>query len=79
MEACNQISAAAVWMRGKRASPKERLVCPPCGQWLCREGLGDMVPVEAAVLTYNGDVARAEVCVPECLPGTASISAVWYS
>ena len=39
---CSRDAVVCVWMRGKRASPKERLVCPPCSEWLVAEQLADV-------------------------------------
>ena len=39
---CSQYAVGRVWMKGKRASPKERLVCLPCSDWLVDEQLADV-------------------------------------
>ena len=32
-----------IWMRGRRATPKQRLVCGPCLAWVTRYELADLV------------------------------------
>ena len=39
---CSQYAVGRVWMKGKRASPKERLVCSPCSEWLVAGQLADV-------------------------------------
>lgn len=40
--ACKGTHMHTIWMRGKRASPKERKVCQLCADWLVREELADI-------------------------------------
>ena len=40
--ACTGTHMHTIWMRGKRASPKERKVCQPCADWLVWEKLADI-------------------------------------
>ena len=39
---CSQYAVGRVWMKGNRASPKERLLCLPCSEWLVAEQLADV-------------------------------------
>ena len=45
-------------MHGRRATPKQRLVCGPCLAWVTRDELADLVvdtsPVDDHVLTGHG-------------------------
>ena len=43
---CDRVAVGRVWMRGKRRSPKERLVCGVCLAWLSDNGLADSVDAE---------------------------------
>ena len=43
---CDRVAVGSVWMRGKRSSPKERLVCGVCLAWLSDNGLADSFDAE---------------------------------
>ena len=44
-EGCALWAVMKIWMRGKSASPKERLCCRTCGEWLTLEGEDGAAPL----------------------------------
>ena len=50
-----------IWMRGRRATPKQRLVCGPCLAWVTRDVLADLIedtnPTDNHGLTGHGCAA----------------------
>ena len=44
-EGCALWAVMEIWMRGKSASPKERLCCRTCGEWLTLEGEDGAAPL----------------------------------
>ena len=66
-------------MRGRKASPKQRLVCGPCLSWVTRDELADLVvdpsPADDHVLTVLG---AAEVDGAELAEVGSRLSAVDY-
>ena len=53
MVACKGKDMHTVWMRSKRAAPKERKVCQPCADWLVGEKLADIAPTAPRVESEN--------------------------